>query len=115
MPDFGQWADCVKTESSPHTAKRKRNDGIDYDLEPVAINSGKRKEAKLSRVNRSNEEKDLDLDQGLNLTIAKLDSRLLADYVANRTKWAFPNLSSVELEEMYISGISQQCPSASSS
>ena len=106
LPDYKQWADCVKTESSPHTAKRKRVNGIDYDLEAAAITSEKRKKVTLSRVHRLNEEKDLDLDRGLNLTIAKLDSRLLAGYVANRTKWAFPDLSLVELKEMYIPGIS---------
>ena len=105
LPDYKQSADRAKPESSPRTAKRKRNDGIDYDLEAVAISSRTRKKAKMSKIHRSNEEKDLDLVQGLNLTIAKLDSRLLADYVAKRTKWFFPDLSLVELEEMYISGI----------
>ena len=104
-PDNKQWADCAKPESSPRTAKRKQNNGMDYDLEAVAINSGKRKKAKTSKVHRSNEDENLNLVQGLNLTIAKLDSRLLADYVAKRTKCFSPNLSLVELEEMYISGI----------
>ena len=106
-PDYKQWA---KPESPPRTAKRKRNDGMDYDLEAVAISSGKRKKAKTSKVHWSNEGKNLDLVQGLNLTIAKLDSRLLADYVAKRTKWFSPNLSLVELEEMYISGIFDDIP-----
>ena len=105
LPDYKQWADGAKPGSSPRTAKRKRNDGIDYDLDAVAISPRTRKKAKISRIHRLNEEKDLDLVQVLNLTIAKLDSRLLADYVAKRTKWFFPNLSFVELEEMYISGI----------
>lgn len=105
LPNYQHWTDCTKPESSPRTAKRKRNDGIDYDLEAVAISSRMRKRAKISKVHRSNEGKDLDLVQGLNLNIAKLDSRLLADYVAKRTKWFSPNLSLVELEEMYISGI----------
>ena len=104
-PDYKQWVDCAKPESSPRTAKRKRNDDMDYDLEAVAISSGKRKKPRKSKVHRPNQEQDLDLVQGLNLTIAKLDSRLLADYVAKRTKWFSPNLSLVELEEMYISGI----------
>ena len=105
LPEYKQWADCAKPGSSPRTVKRKRNDGIVSDLEAVAISSGKRKKAKISKVHKSNEGKDLDLVHGLNLTIAKLDSRLLADYIAKRTKWFSPNLSLKELEEMYISGI----------
>ena len=113
--DYKHWAHCAKPESSPGTAKRKRNDGMDYDLEAIAINSGKRKKAKTSKVHRSNGEKNLDLVHGLNLTIAKLDSRLLADYVAKRTKWFSPKLSLVEFEEMYISGIFDHVPPASGS
>ena len=104
-PDYKQYANCAKPVSSPRIAKRKRNDGLDYDLEAVAIGSGKRKKAKIFKVHRSNEERDLDLVQGLNLTIAKLDNRLLADYVAKKTKWFSPNLSLLELEDMCISGI----------
>ena len=91
-------------------AKRKRTDGKGYDPEAVVVNSGKRRKSKTSKVNRSSEENNLELDQGLNMTIAKLDSRLLADYVANRTKRFLPYLSIVELEEMYISGKFDESP-----
>ena len=86
-------------------AKRQRNDGEDYDIEAAVVNPGKLKRSRNSKVAKSNEDNNLDLDLGLNLAIAKLDNRLLADYVAKQTKRFFPNLSLVELEDRYIPGI----------
>ena len=86
-------------------AKRQRNDGEDYDIKAAVVNPGKRKRSRNSKVAKSNEDNNLDLDLGLNLAIAKLDNSLLADYVAKQTKRFFPNLSLVELEDRYIPGI----------
>ena len=47
---------------------------------------------------------DLDLSVGVNRSFAYMDSQLLADYVAQRTKKFESDLSSVELEDRYISG-----------
>ena len=85
-------------------AKRKHNDGEDYNLEAAAVYSAKRKRSKNINVFKSNEDNNLGLGRGLNLAISKLDSRLLADYVAKRTKSSFPDLSLVELEDRYIPG-----------
>ena len=85
-------------------AKRNRNNSEDY-LGAVVINRGKRKR---SIGSKSNEDVSLDLDQHLNLAIAKLDSRLIADYIAKQTKRFAPDLSLVELEERYISGMSHE-------
>ena len=60
---------------------------------------------KKTKSSNSDEDYNLDLDRGLNLAIAKLDNRLLADYVSKRTKRFFPDSSLVELEDRYISGI----------
>ena len=89
-------------------AKRQRSDGEDYDIEAAVVNPGKQKRSRNFKVAKSNEDNNLDLDLGLNLTIAKLDNGLLADYVAKRTKHFFPNLSLVELEDKYIPGIERR-------
>jgi len=47
---------------------------------------------------------DLDLSTGINKSFAHMDSQLLADYVAQRTRKFESDLSSVELEDRYISG-----------
>lgn len=88
----------------PRTAKRKFNDGEDYNLKAVAVYTTKQKRSKNTNEFKSNEDIDLNLGQGLNLTIAKLDNSLLADYVAQRTKRSCPDLSLVELEDRYIPG-----------
>ena len=51
------------------------------------------------------DDRDLDLEQGLNLSIAKLDSRLLADYVLQRTKYFESDSSLVELLDKQTPGI----------
>ena len=44
------------------------------------------------------------LGLGINTAISKMDTRLLADYVAQRTKRFGDDLSVVELEDLYIPG-----------
>lgn len=85
--------------AQPQPAKRKRPDGDnDYNdpLKPI-----KRKKAKRAKYEH---DEGLDPGLGLNLAIGKLDSRLLADYVAQRTKRFAPNLSLVELDDLHVSG-----------
>lgn len=102
-PEPKQPATFIRPQSPSLMAKRKRNDGEDHDLEAVIVNSEKRKKSKKSKKSKSDDDYDLDLDRGLNLTIAKLDNHLLADYVAKRTKRFSPDLSLVELEDRHIS------------
>ncbi|KAL9126217.1 MAG: hypothetical protein Q9175_007948 [Cornicularia normoerica] len=94
----------IKPQLPHRTAKRKRNDDEDNDHEAVVVNPAKWKKSKKSNKSNSDGDCNLDLDRGLNLAIAKLDNRLLADYVAKRTKRSFPDLSLVELEDRFISG-----------
>lgn len=47
---------------------------------------------------------DLDIEMGLNNGIAHMNSHLLSDYIAQRTKRFQPDLTMVELEESYIPG-----------
>ncbi|KAL2037910.1 hypothetical protein N7G274_009385 [Stereocaulon virgatum] len=82
---------------APHTAKRKRSTEGDRKTAPVKL--AKRKKSKKTK---PDEDEDLDLKQGLNLAIGRFDSRLEADYVAQRTKRFSSDLSSVELEDRHI-------------
>lgn len=45
-----------------------------------------------------------DTDSNINTAIGKMDNRLLADYVAQRTKRFGEDLSLVELEDMHVPG-----------
>ena len=87
--------------SSHNFRKRKPGDDEDNRCEAVVVNS---LQSKRSKKFKSDEDCNFDLSRGLNLAIAKLDSRLSADYANNRTKRLFPDLSLVELEDRYISG-----------
>lgn len=85
---------------SPQNGKRKRS--ADNEVPEITVKKvAKRTKAKKAK---PDEEDNLDLDQGLNLAIGRLDSRLLADYVAQRTKRFSADLSLVELEDRHIPG-----------
>ncbi|KAI1001010.1 hypothetical protein K3495_g7186 [Podosphaera aphanis] len=90
-------------------------ESIDSDLESKIhpINSRKRKnpESKSqeqiakkpkSKSKKHAENTDIDIEAGLNLGFHKMDSQLLADYIAQRTKKYQSDLSSIELEDKYI-------------
>lgn len=47
----------------------------------------------------------LDLEQGINTAIGQMDSRLLADWVAQQIRRFAPDLSMVELEDQYLPGM----------
>ena len=104
-PEREKSTNLVERKSPPRAAKRKRKEGGDQDLEATFVNSAKRKKSKQTRSSKSDEDYNVDLDRGLNLSIAKLDNRLLADYVAKQTKRFFADLSLVELDDRYISGM----------
>ena len=87
--------------SSRHSRKRKWKDDEDNRREAVVVKSV---QSKRSKKLKSHEDCNLDLSRGINLAIAKLDSKLSADYANNQTKRLFPYLSLVELEDRYISG-----------
>ena len=89
----------AKNQLSPIT-KRKRS--IDDNFETAPPKSVKRKKVKSKK---RVEDENLDLEHGLNLAIGKLDSRLQADYVAQRTKHGSSELSLVELEDRHIPGM----------
>ena len=87
-------------QSSSQITKRKRS--TDDNSECPPLRPAKRKKVKKAK---RVEDENLDLEHGLNLAIGKLDSRLQADYVAQRTKHFSSELSLVELEDRHIPGI----------
>ena len=50
------------------------------------------------------DEEDLDVEAGLNRAFERMDSQLVADYIAKKTSRFGSDLSSVELGDLYISG-----------
>ena len=90
----------AKMQSSSPISKRKRI--TDDNLETAPLKPAKRKKVKNSK---RVEDENLDLDHGLNLALGKLDSRLQADYVAQRTKYYSSKLSLVELEDRHVPGM----------
>ncbi|EOD44670.1 Replication regulator protein [Neofusicoccum parvum] len=86
-PDFAR-------SPSPGTGgKRKREDDSKLSKRAKKLKTKKPK-------NVDNE--DLSEELGLNLAIGRMDSKLLADYMAQRTKRFEPDLSMVELEDRYV-------------
>jgi protein CMS1 len=92
-------------ETRPSGSKRKREDG-EEDEAPVpqtkAAKRKKAKNAKKAKQPKDIEEDALDLEAGVNHAIAHMDSQLLADHVAQRTKRFHTELSDMELEDMHI-------------
>jgi protein CMS1 len=88
----------LSSEAKPQ--KRKRDSEIETDEAIVKIPKQKKKK-KTSKVL---EEDEFDLSIGINKAFSNMDSQLLADYMAQRTKKYESELSSIELEDRYISG-----------
>jgi protein CMS1 len=84
-------------ESAKKSKKRKR--GADPE-------QGAKKAAKKSRSKKgkSDEDDEIDTEAGINKAFSHMDSQLLADYVAQRTRKYESDLSLVELEDKYIPG-----------
>jgi protein CMS1 len=75
--------------------KRKRDD------------AEKRKAKKNRRNKKPNDihEDDLDEELGVNLAIGKMDGNLIVNYTARRTKKFEPDMSTVELDDLYLPGL----------
>lgn len=73
-----------------------------------AAKKAKRKEKKKLR-QKAIDEDDLDQQLGVNHAFERMDGQLVADYVNARTRLYGKDLSSVELEDKFISG---RCASA---
>lgn len=52
---------------------------------------------------------NIDVEAQINKAFSKMDNQLLSDYVAQKTRKFESDLSSVELEDKYISGMLLNC------
>jgi protein CMS1 len=87
-----------KREGEPEASKDSKK----------AAKKAKRKEKKKQR-QKAIDEDDLDQQMGVNHAFERMDGQLVADYVNARTRLYGKELSSVELEDKFISG---RCASA---
>lgn len=87
--------ESTKPQSS---TKRKRNS----DKEKSSDQGVKRAKSKKTK---AVDEGELDTELGINNAFSHMDSQLLADYIAQRTRQYEGDLSTVELEDKYIPGI----------
>ena len=78
------------------SAKRKRED----DAKPESKRAAKRKKTKKPK---DVDDDAIDIEAGVNHAIGNMDSQLLADHLAQRTKRFQPDLSMVEAEDLHIS------------
>ncbi|KAG9243566.1 U3-containing 90S pre-ribosomal complex subunit-domain containing protein [Calycina marina] len=80
--------------SKSFSKKRKRG------TEPEPGKSAKKEKSKNSTAGY--DESELDVENGINRAFAHMDNRLLADYLAQRTRTYEKDLSAIEWEERYL-------------
>jgi len=78
-------------------AKRKREN--DNDAPTESKRAAKRKKSKKPK---DVQDEALDEEKGVNHAIAHMDSSLMADHIAQRTKRFKPDLSLVEAEDLHV-------------
>ncbi|KAH7381636.1 U3-containing 90S pre-ribosomal complex subunit-domain containing protein [Pyrenochaeta sp. MPI-SDFR-AT-0127] len=81
-----------KREAEPESSKESKK----------AAKKAKRKEKKKQKAKEIDED-DLDQELGVNHSFERMDGQLLADYINSRTRLYGKDLSSVELEDKFIS------------
>lgn len=84
------------------SSKRKRE--VEDDGK-VAEKKAARKEKRKKKKPQDVDEEALDGKLGINHAIAHMDSRLMADHIAQRTRRFQPDLSLVEAEDIHVSGM----------
>jgi len=98
--------DNASDSDSPRSAsvsKRKRNEE-DETATATSKRAAKRQKMKKKKP-QGLEDEMMDLKNGLNPAIGYMDSRLLSDHIAQRTKRFRPDMSLVEAEDVHISGM----------
>lgn len=93
-------------EASSKKRKREAESGA-TTVDRKAAKKAKRKEKKKQKAKKIDED-DLDQQLGVNHAFERMDAQLLADYVNARTRLYGKELSSVELEDRFISGEFEQ-------
>jgi protein CMS1 len=87
-----------------NAAKRKRENETDAPTE--SKRAAKRKKSKKPK---DVQDEALDEEKGVNHAIAHMDSNLMADHIAQRTKRFKPDLSLVEAEDLHVPCKYWQC------
>jgi hypothetical protein len=77
--------------------KRKRGPEKEHTSKKAAKRSKRKNE-------RAAEEEKFDIGSGINNAFSHMDSQLMADYIAQRTRKHESDLSAVELEDKYLPG-----------
>ena len=83
----------------PSSTKRKR----EVESKSAGKNFAKRRKLKKPK---DVDDEALDVALGVNHAIAHMDSRLMADHIAQRTRRFEPELSLMEVEDRYVPGVS---------
>jgi protein CMS1 len=91
----------LSDDSATKTPKRKREDG-ENDAPTESKRAAKRR--KNPKKPKDVDDSALDLERGVNNAIAHMDSRLMADHIAQRTKRFRPDVSLVEADDLAVSG-----------
>ena len=86
-------------DNSGKTSKKRKRGA---DLEQGAKKAPKKSKSKKGK---ADEDDEIDTASGTNKAFSHMDSQLLADYVAQRTRKYESDLSLVELEDKYIPGL----------
>ncbi|OQO00574.1 hypothetical protein B0A48_13064 [Cryoendolithus antarcticus] len=84
------------TPGTPANSKRKREEDAPVESKRAA------KRRKNPKKPKDVQEDSLDLEKGVNLALAHMDSRLMADHMAQRTTRFRPDVSPVEAEDFMI-------------
>ena len=84
--------------ATSNAAKRKRDDDNDAPVESKRAAKRKKNPKKPKDV----QDEALDEEKGVNHAIAHMDSSLMADHIAQRTKRFKPDLSLVEAEDLHV-------------
>lgn len=98
VPLFEGFSNSASPEPPASSKKRK------HDAPPIFEEKKAAKRRKLKKPKDLDDEA-LDVELGVNHAVAHMDSRLLADHIAQRTKRFRPELSLVEAEDLHIPGV----------
>lgn len=82
-------------------SKKRKSRDASGDVDGAAKKKRKRQSKKKAA---GVDEEDLDVEFGVNRSFERMDSQLLADYIAQKTARFGTDLSTVELSDLYLSG-----------
>ena len=99
--------DVSRSPSPSADTSRPIKRKLDFKVDEGEIKSKRSIKKRRSRKGKglADDDEILDLERGINTAIGQMDSRLLADWVAQQVKRFAPDLSMVELEDQYLPGM----------